>query len=459
MNIVKVGGSTLRTASDFEQLVLRLRRDHARPVVVVVSALPLVTRQLEQAAMLAERGDDDAAHALLADVIAHHRTMAQHLLSNQETLAALDTLFNELCEQTLGALRGTRLTGELTPRTLDRITSIGERMALHLIAHVLQERGLAISTVPATELIVTDAAFGNAQPLDQPTAERVQRRLLPLLNSGAVVVTEGYVGMAYDGSGVTTMGKESSNLTAALLARMIGADELVLYTPVAGIHTADPLLVPGARPIAHLSYDHADELAHAGLKLLYPTMIAPLRQQNIPLRIAALDTTASPSTRIGSTCQTPQTFVLIAEPLSAIELDRSGYRAALEHRWQHHGIAVERGAAVLVAATAGELNTLEHEGIPIRYRSDCWQLRVWVHAADAAVHRRIRAMIAEQSAVEALTAIHAGDTSTVTALILTDELLPLAVLHEQIAQEFPDGQGVSHPTSGQAKDSRYRQSQ
>lgn len=165
-----------------------------------------------------------------------------------------------------------RSLGELTPRTLDRIVSVGEKLALHLLHHALSQRGLSVATLPASELIVTDATFGNAAPLEDAIAERVRQRLLPTFDRADYILTEGFVGATLEGE-TTTMGKESSTLTAALLARQLNARELVLYTPVPGIFTADPMEVASARRIDHLHYDDAERLARAGLKLLFPTMI------------------------------------------------------------------------------------------------------------------------------------------------------------------------------------------
>jgi aspartate kinase len=438
INIVKVGGSTLRTQQDFVHLVERLRAIGEVPTVVVLSALPQVTRQLERAALIAERGDLQTATELVRSVAAQHRQLAQTLIGEAHTTRAFELLVDELEQRILRALQGTVLTGELTPRTLDRITSTGERMALHLVHHVLQEHGLESITVPGTDLIVTSDVHGNATPLYWQTTEAVQRRLMPLLEPGTIVLTEGFVGATADGH-VTTMGKESSTLTAALLATITGATTLVFYTPVAGIHSVDPLLVPSAQPIRSLTYDHAEALAYAGLKLLYPTMIAPLRERNIELHIAALNPRALSQTNIGAVSVPDDAFVMIVEMLHGVELSRDNYRRALTDGWQHYGIATDYGAHITTGARDSEIATLDHLGVPYRSLGECWQIRVWAYARQLCVHQHIGRTIAQLPSLGALAMSQHGDTSITSVITWSLEPPVLDALHAELVQEFPHG--------------------
>jgi len=180
MNVVKIGGSTLRRQEDFERLVKQLRTEHSPPTVVVISALPLVTRHLESAARLAEQHQLQSAIDALSRVVEHHHTLADILLHDASAKGTLRELIRSLSELAERLLRGVALTGELTLRTLDRIVSIGERLALHLVHHVLQQWGLSVAVLPAAELIVTDDTFGNANPIESAIAERVRHRLIPL---------------------------------------------------------------------------------------------------------------------------------------------------------------------------------------------------------------------------------------------------------------------------------------
>ncbi|MCS7000334.1 MAG: hypothetical protein RML15_06590 [Bacteroidota bacterium] len=434
MNVVKVGGSSLRRQDDIERLAQRLRMDHRPPTVVVTSALPTVTRRLEEAAYAAHKGNLSAAQAIVSALVEEHRQLANAMLSEQATIDALQLLFDEIHTALDRLLRGVAITRELTPRTFDRITSKGEHLALHLLHHILHERGLETATIPATELVVTDSTYGNAQPLVEHTATRVRDRLLPMLEQVGYVLTEGFVGTTLDGD-VTTMGKESSSLTAALIAALIGARELVLYTPVAGIYTADPAIIPTAQLIAQLSYEHAEEVAHAGLKLLYPTMIAPLREHEITLTVAAVGSVDVHRTLITACESSSGAFVLMAEALAAIGLPHSIYREALQKGWHHQGISLERGARTVIAAAQHELAQLFEWGLSSNGKGiPALQLRVWMHTSETRTIEAALQRCAQLPSLEGLTLVRGEQSALITALILSQKWQVLPSLHEHLVQ-------------------------
>lgn len=434
MNVIKIGGSSLRSVADFELLAERLLHDLTPPAVVVISALPQVTRQLEEAAYIAERGDFPTAQTQLTNLVARHRDIARTLLSDAQTIEAIEILFDQIEQNVERLLRGVGITRELTMRTLDRIMSVGERMALHLVHHVLLERGLEGVAMPAVEIVVTDKTFGNASPDLERTAERVRTRLLPLLEQNGVVLTEGFVGATADGE-PTTMGKESSNLTAALLSALLQARVLVLYTPVAGIYTADPYRIPTARQIVQLSYDQAERLAHAGLKLLYPTMIAPLQASGIVLRITALSAQKFAGTLISDKPSPDGVFVVMEAVLSAIELEQGDYYRVLRAGWHHRGIAVAEGKRFIVAAEPHEITQLSSLGLAtVPTPRDCLQVRLWAFSRSPHVKKQIQQVLADKAPLGALTIAVSEDelVGTILTWSLAEPLVP--VLHEQLLQ-------------------------
>lgn len=434
MNVVKIGGSSLRSITDFERLAQQLIEHLAPPAVVVISALPRVTRLLEEAAYIAESGDIENASAQLTRLVARHRDIAHTLLTDRQTIEALEILFDDIEQNVQRLLLGVAITRELTPRTLDRITGVGERMALHLTHHILSERGLEAVALPAAEIIVTDARFGNARPDVERTAERIRRRLLPLLEQHGIVLTEGFVGATLDDQ-PTTMGKESSTLTAALLSALLHARMLVLYTPVAGIYTADPHHVPTARRIEQLSYGQAERLARVGLKLLYPTMITPLQDAGIVLRITALNAENFAGTLISEEPSHDGVFVVMEEALSAVELKHDDYYHALRSGWRHRGIAVEHGMQWVVAAEPHEIVQLPSLGLTsIPAPRDCVQIRVWASVRSPSTKRQIGQILAAVAPAGLLTLAIDENELVATVLTWSPVELQLPTLHEQILQ-------------------------
>src|SRR5919202_4507728 len=165
--------------------------------------------------------------------------------------------------------QGTAMLRELTPRALDAISSVGERLSARLMAAALEETGVRAEAVEATEVVVTDDEHGQAEPLMDETRARASERLLPLLAGGVVPVVTGFIGATRGGT-LTTLGRGGSDYSATILGAALGASEIIIWTDVPGVMTADPRLVREARTIHDISYAEAAELAYFGAKVLHP---------------------------------------------------------------------------------------------------------------------------------------------------------------------------------------------
>jgi aspartate kinase len=136
--------------------------------------------------------------------------------------------------------------------------------------------------VNAAEVIVTDAVFGNASPLIEPTRARCEEVLRPMLTEGLVPIVTGFNGATADGR-PTTLGRGGSDFSASILAAALDASELWIWTDVDGIMTADPRMVTGVAVLPEVTYAEAAELAYNGAKVLHPRTLAPLVQKGIPV--------------------------------------------------------------------------------------------------------------------------------------------------------------------------------
>jgi aspartate kinase len=173
---------------------------------------------------------------------------------------------------------------QLTPRASDLISSLGERLSAPLVAASLAERGVASEAIDATELIATDSRHGAADPLLDLTRQRCQARLRPLLQQGIVPVVTGFIGATAEGV-LTTLGRGGSDYSATILGAALDVDEVIIWTDVDGLMTADPHLVPDARTISEISYREAAELAYFGARVLHPKTLRPVMQSRIPLQV------------------------------------------------------------------------------------------------------------------------------------------------------------------------------
>jgi len=249
-------------------------------LAVVVSAMSGVTDALILAARAAASGDE-RSYPLIVDELRlrHHQVLGALLSRNRARLRAtvdahLDELF-DFCHSIY-------ILGEVTPRAMDAIASLGERLNARVLSAVLEQRGLRSQALDATELIVTDDKFQNAAPFMELTRSRVAERLTPLMDDGVVPVVTGFIGATENGV-TTTLGRGGSDYTAAILGASMDADEVWTWTDVDGVLTADPRLVPDARVIPALSYSEVSELAYFGAKVLHPKTILPIIQREIPL--------------------------------------------------------------------------------------------------------------------------------------------------------------------------------
>lgn len=285
LRVMKFGGTSVGDATCIgrvAQIVKGASREGS--VVIVVSAMSGVTNRLIEAAMRAEAGEHDSANAIFAGLHKQHQTALAALIHDpqrrRQIAGCLERIFDEgkrLCE-------GTALLRELTSRALDSISSLGERLSAPLVAGALEEGGVRSEPVEATELIVTDSCHGGADPVMHQTRKRSEARLRPLLDQGVVPVVTGFIGATEDGV-LTTLGRGGSDYSATILGAVLEADEVVIWTDVDGVMTADPRLVPEARTIPEISYREASELAYFGAKVLHPKTLHAVAEAGIPVWI------------------------------------------------------------------------------------------------------------------------------------------------------------------------------
>ena len=303
MIVMKFGGTSVGSAERIAGVAEIVRERLARGPIVVVSAFSRVTDALIQGARLAEAGD--AGHAAVgAELRERHQATVRELIGDAATrtrlLAHVDAILAEL--RTL--YTGVHALGELTPRSLDAISAIGERLSFEIVAAALLERGVPARAIDARELILTDESFSRAQPqLDAITARAAA--LVPVVEQGSVPVLGGFIGSTAKGV-TTTLGRGGSDWTASLVGGALAVEEIQIWTDVDGMMTVDPRLVPSARVIPWVSFDEAAELAYFGAKVLHPATIKPAIERGIPVVILNTLNPGAAGTRI--TADAPATL-------------------------------------------------------------------------------------------------------------------------------------------------------
>jgi aspartate kinase len=298
LRILKFGGTSVGSANCIANVVEIIRSASLESrVVVVVSAMCGVTNSLIEAATQSEAGNSNAITAIFEELRTRHDDVVEFLIKSPLERARITRELHSVLEHGERLCKHAVLTRKLTAVARDSISALGERLCAPLLAAALTESRVTSAAIEATELIVTDAQHGNADPIMGKTRERCASRLLPLLQRGTVPVVTGFIGATAEGV-LTTLGRGGSDYSATILGAAAGADEVVIWTDVDGMLTADPRLVAEARTIAEISYHEASALACFGAKVLHPKTLCPVMQSDIPLWIRNSFAPGQPGTKI-----------------------------------------------------------------------------------------------------------------------------------------------------------------
>jgi aspartate kinase len=354
--VMKFGGTSVGSQAAITQateIVKKSTRDWAR-LVVVVSAMRGVTDALIESAAAAAQGDEALYQSLIKDLQTRHHAVVDELLSDVSERDLMLGTIDEYIAELSAYCRSIHVLGEVTPRGMDTITSLGERINARVVASVLRQSGIRSQAIDATELVVTDASFQNAVPLMEATRTQVEVRLEPLLQEKIVPVVTGFISATQDGI-ITTLGRGGSDYTAAILGDCLDAKEVWTWTDVDGVMTADPRVVPDARVIPELSFNEISELAYFGAKVLHPKTLRPLVERGIPLWVKNTFNPSFPGSQIiGSphTVKGKVTAISAIRELSMITVEGRGMMGVPGIAARTFAAVARQGASVLMISQA-----------------------------------------------------------------------------------------------------------
>lgn len=271
VKVLKFGGKSLSNGEGLEHVldIIVSKVQNEEHIAVVVSAREKATDQLEA---ILEKAASGKGYSAAFEAFEKYQQRTYNNVNLSTEFAALAKLFE-----------GVSLLGDYSPKIKDEVLAYGEVISAKLVAKLLIGKGIKAKMFDARELIKTDATFGDAKVLEALSKEKVLLKFSKLPTDTVAVFT-GFIG-ATEENVTTTLGRNGSNYSAALLANFLDAEELQNYTHVDGIFTANPDYVPEAKRISNLSYAEANELANFGATILHAKTIIPLIEKNIPLRI------------------------------------------------------------------------------------------------------------------------------------------------------------------------------
>ena len=284
MIVMKFGGTSTQDAGAMKNVANIVRSRLSSQPVVVISAIAQATNQLERAGTLAAEGRENEARDLLLRLFNRHYGIVDELIKDRQRHLELRKAISSSLSELDAIVKGVAILRELTPRTLDHIYSFGERLSSLIVSYVFLENGIQAEWLDTKDFMVTDANFTRALPMMESVREKLLPLVRPSVQQGNVPVTQGFIGVTELGDR-TTMGRESSDFSAAVIGAALDADDVQIWTDVDGVLTGDPRVVEKPRKVRVLTFEEAYELSFFGAKVLHPNTMLPALEKNIPIHV------------------------------------------------------------------------------------------------------------------------------------------------------------------------------
>ncbi|QIW15943.1 lysine-sensitive aspartokinase 3 [Pasteurellaceae bacterium RH1A] len=301
LSVAKFGGTSV---ANFDAMSLCANIVTADPntKVVVLSASAGVTNFLVE---LANGCDKPRREEILQSVRTIQYNIIEKLQNPQAVAADVDAFLDHI--EALAESASLATSNALT----DELICHGEMMSTKIFTQLLKERDYPAVWVDVREVVATDSNFGKAAPNDEKTQAQSDALIKPLIAEGKIVITQGFIGRDDEGK-TTTLGRGGSDYSAALLAEVLNANDVLIWTDVAGIYTTDPRIAPKAQRIDTMSFNEAAEMATFGAKVLHPATLLPAVRSNIPVYVGSSKAPEQGGTWVTRDPQPRPTFRAIA---------------------------------------------------------------------------------------------------------------------------------------------------
>ena len=280
MKVMKFGGTSVGSVKSILSLKEIVEAEaRTQPVIVVVSALNGITDKLIAMSQMAKQGDERYREEFDAMVRRHHSmidTIIQDINKRVDLINNVDQLFDQL----KSIYYGVYLIHDLSEKTEDTIVSYGERLSSHIVAAMVKN-GVRMNS---RDFIRTEKKQGK-HVIDADLTTELVKEAFKDLNEKTIYVVPGCIARDRDSHETTNLGRGGSDYTASILAAVLNAEVLEIWTDVDGFMTADPKVIKSAYTINELSYVEAMELCNFGAKVIYPPTIYPVCVKNIPIKV------------------------------------------------------------------------------------------------------------------------------------------------------------------------------
>ena len=302
MKVYKFGGASVKNADGVRNLLNIVSGESE--LFIIVSAMGKTTNALEGVFAAMQQGDEALAMSRIDESYAYHRTIIDDLMGADITIDQVDSLFGQL----RNIVRNTVYRASDAELWYDTIVAYGELVSTTIISNYLNGHGVANRWVDMRRAFLTEQRHKDANVNLEATAVRLKREIAD--SPVSVFVGQGFIGGAPDGT-TTTLGREGSDYSAAVVAHILDAESMTVWKDVDGILNADPKIFPEAQKIDALNYVDTIELAYSGAQIIHPKTIKPLQNKNIPLYVRPFGNKEAAGTRIDGTAEDVKIPIII----------------------------------------------------------------------------------------------------------------------------------------------------
>lgn len=301
LSVAKFGGTSVANFSAMQACAKIVIAD-PNTRVVVLSASAGVTNFLVE---LANGCDATKRHKIISEIRQIQYNILNELQDSKAVAEEIEHLLKNI--ESLAEAASLATSTALT----DELISHGEMMSTKIFIQVLKELNTQATWLDVRTIVATNSHFGKAAPNDEQTQKNSDNLLKPLIDRGELIITQGFIGRDPQGR-TTTLGRGGSDYSAALLAEVLKAKDVLIWTDVAGIYTTDPRIVPNAQRIDTMSFAEAAEMATFGAKVLHPATLLPAVRSNIPVYVGSSKAPQQGGTWVTRDPQPRPTFRAIA---------------------------------------------------------------------------------------------------------------------------------------------------
>ena len=364
--VIKFGGTSVGNAEAMQQVALQIQaaQQEWSRLVVVVSAVSGVTDLLLSGANLASLGNEQGAYEAANELNDKHREIINKLVQSKKEQQFVENRLDTHVKEFSSLCHAIYVLGEASPRALDAVSSLGERISVNILAARLRELQCDAKSVLSSKLIRTDSYFQAANPDMVSTRDMSRKHLFPILEREIVPIVTGFIGSTDTGA-TTTLGRGGSDYSAAILAVALDASELWICTDVDGVMTTDPRIASNAKTLNTIAHNEIVELASAGAQVVHPKAIGVVMAQNIDLWIRntfnpeGSATKVVPDTEVNRTLKRGAKAVTAVRSQSLISLEGRGMLGVQGIAARTFDAAARTNASVtLISQTSSEQSIL-----------------------------------------------------------------------------------------------------